>query len=86
MAESEPVDYSVPVHQSLMEKHQLFGIGEKAFYGIVMVTLILCSMISFWCIVLGIVALLACKMLCKNEPQLMEFILQNIQVQDRYRG
>lgn len=79
-------DYSIPVHNSLMEKRQLFGIGEKAFYAILFFTLILASLVSIYCIGIGIVALLICRRLCKNEPLLIDFLFENLMQQDIYEG
>lgn len=86
MEEDSPSDYAHPVHQSLMDIPQLFGVGEKAFYAIVMVTVLLCALISFWCLGVGLVALLVCKRLCRNEPMLLEFMIQNMQQSDIYLG
>ena len=79
-------EYSLPVHTSLMEKKQLLGIGSKAFYAILFVTIILTSFISFYCIGIGIVAVLICRRLCKNEPMLIDFLSENLMQQDIYEG
>ena len=42
--------YSVPVHVSLMEKRMFFGIGEKAFYVIGFITLLLCALTNIYAI------------------------------------
>ena len=75
-------DYSLPVHTSLMEKKQLLGIGQAAFYTILMLT----ALVSFYCIGIGIVAILICRRLCKNEPMLIEFLFENLMQQDVYEG
>ena len=79
-------DYSLPVHTALMEKKQLFGVGEKAFYGILFITLILASLVSIYCIGIGIIALIICRRLCKNEPMLIDFLFENLMQQDIYEG
>ena len=84
--EESVTDYSVPVHKSLMERHMLFGIGELPFYGILVVTVILACLVSPYCILLGVAAVMVCRLLCKKEPQLLEFIIQNMSVHDVYRG
>ena len=87
MKEDEDItDYSLPVHTSLMEKQVLFGIGEKAFYAILMVTVILCAMVSIYCIGIGIIALIICRVLCKKEPFLLDFLFENLTQQDIYEG
>lgn len=79
-------DYALPVHTSLMQKKQLFGIGEKAFYFILMLTIILTSMVSIYCIGIGIIALIICRRLCKNEPMLIDFLFENLMQNDIYIG
>lgn len=84
--EEDIVDFSLPVHTSLMEKQVLFGIGEKAFYAILMVTIILAAMVSVYCIGLGVIALIVCRILCKKEPFLLDFLFENLGQQDIYEG
>ena len=86
MEEESITNYALPVHKSLMEKHLLFGVGETIFYAILIVTVILVCLVSPYCAIIGIAAFFICRLLCKKEPQFMEFILQNMSVQDVYRG
>ena len=79
-------DYSIPVHTSLMEERQLLGIGEKAFYCMLFFTLILSALVSFYCIGIGIIAVLICRRLCKNEPFFIDFLFENLMQQDVYEG
>ena len=79
-------DYSCPVHTSIAEKKQMFGIGEKAFYFILILTVILASMISVYFIAFGVVSVIICRRLCKNEPLFIEFIFDFLQQQDIYEG
>ena len=79
-------DYSLPVHTSLMEKKMLLGVGTTAFYAILFVTVMLAALVSVYCIGIGIIALLVCRRLCKNEPLLMEFLFENLMQQDVYEG
>ncbi len=78
--------FSAPVHKSLLEKPMFFGIGQTAFCAIAMVTVILSSMISGVCILLGIAAVLFCRFLCRKDNMLLEFIFQNLDVKEFYRG
>ncbi len=86
MKEDDFEDYSLPVYTSLMETHLFFGIGEMAFCLIAMVTIILATIVSAYCILLGIIAVLVCRMMCKKEPMLINFIFQNLLQQDKYLG
>lgn len=72
------LDYQEPVYTSLMERHVFFGIGETAFMAIAVITLVLMSLLSFWCIFFGAAAILVCRILCKKEPLLIEFTFQSI--------
>ena len=40
------VDYTIPVHKSLLYKKQMFGIGDKVFYTILFITILLFLPIS----------------------------------------
>ena len=62
------------------------GIGQAAFYTILFITLMLTALVSFYCIGIGIVAILICRRLCKNEPMLIEFLFENLMQQDVYEG
>lgn len=86
MKEENIEDYAIPVHQSLMEKKMLFGIGEKAFYSILIFTVILAAMVSIYCIGIGIAILLICRRLCRKEPMLLEFLFENFSQKDTYIG
>lgn len=80
------LDYQVPVYTSLLEKNVFFGIGETAFYLIAVLTIILMSLLSFYCILIGIIAILICKMLCKKEPMFLEFTFQSLMQAKMYAG
>ncbi len=79
-------DYSQPVHVSLMEKKLFFGIGEKAFYIIGFITLIICALTTIYAIVIGIVGILACRIICKKDPLTIDFALENLMQKDVYEG
>lgn len=86
MVEENITDYGLQVHTSLLEKQVLMGVGEKAFYIILLITIILASLVSIYCIGIGIIALLICRRLCKNEPFLLDFLFENLSEQDIYIG
>ncbi|MEE0886985.1 MAG: VirB3 family type IV secretion system protein [Treponema sp.] len=79
-------DYSQPVHVSLMEKKLFFGIGEKAFYIIGFITLIICALTTIYAIVIGIVGILICRIICKKDPLTIDFALENLMQKDVYEG
>jgi type IV secretory pathway VirB3-like protein len=86
MAVEDEVNYSFPVHVSLMEKSVMFGVGTTVFCVIMMVTVVLMAMVSASCVLLGVVMLLVCRQVCKKDNLTLEFMFQNLGVQDVYRG
>lgn len=79
-------DYSQQVHVSLMEKKLFFGIGEKAFYIIGFITLIICALTTIYAIVIGIAVILICRVICKKDPLTIDFALENLMQKDVYEG
>ncbi len=79
-------DYSRPVHLSLMEKKVLFGIGDKAFYIIGFLTIVICALTTIYAIVLGIIAIIICRAVCKKDPMTIDFALENMMQKDVYEG
>lgn len=82
----EEQNYSLPVHRSLMEKKVFFGIGRKAFLAIMIFTAILASMTNFLAFGVGIIAVFVCRALCKNEPYLIDFVIETLRQQSHYNG
>lgn len=79
-------DYSQQVHVSLMEKKLFFGIGEKAFYIIGFITLIICALTTIYAIVIGIAGILICRVICKKDSLTIDFALENLMQKDVYEG
>ncbi len=79
-------DYSKQVHVSLMEKKLFFGIGEKAFYIIGFITLIICALTNIYAISIGIFGILICRIICKKDPMTIDFALENLMQKDVYEG
>lgn len=84
MEDSE--DYSLNVHKSLMERKGLFGIGAKAFWCIFIVTVVFMSLTSVAAITFGIIAILVCRFICRDEPLLVDFILDFLKQKSLYNG
>ena len=82
----EEMDYSLPVHRSLMEKKVFFGIGRKAFMVIMIFTAILASITNFIAFGVGIVAIFICRALCKEEPYLIDFVVETLGQRSSYNG
>ena len=79
-------DFSRPVHVSLMENKLFFGIGEKAFYVIGFITLIICALTNIYAIVIGIAGIIICRIICKKDPLTIDFALENLMQKDVYEG
>jgi type IV secretory pathway TrbD component len=82
----KPADYAIPVHRSLQEPDVIMGIGFTALLLIVSVTVILASLVSIWCVLLGAAALVIVKILCKDDPFLVDILIDNLSQPDRYEG
>lgn len=79
-------DCALPVYTSIQEKPPLAGVGEIALYGIIFLTLMLMMIINNWCVIIGIVAYLACRIICKKEPLMIDFIFENMSSSEIYEG
>lgn len=77
-------DYQMNVYTSLMTPVQFMGIGELAAGIIACFTTVLCLMVSKFCIVLGIAAFFILKAICKNEPNMVDFLADNLSQSDAY--
>jgi type IV secretory pathway VirB3-like protein len=79
-------DYSIPVHKALQESDVIFGIGYTALLSIVSATVVLASLVSIWCVLLGLIALIALRIICKDDPYLVDILIDNLLQPDCYRG
>lgn len=77
---------TMPVYSSLLFKPRMFGIGETAFYGIIGFTVVLMSMVHPLCFLFGVILLCVSKILCKNEPFFIDFLVENLGQSDYYIG
>lgn len=84
--EDSLLNYQIPVYTSLMEKHVFFGIGETAFYLIAVITIILMSLLSIYCVLFGVVAVFICKQICRKEQMFLEFMFQSMLQSKLYVG
>lgn len=79
-------DYAQNVYTSLVHPIRFMGIGEAAASVIFCGTTLLAMMVSKYCIALGVIAFLIVKHLSKNEPYMIDFILDNLNQSEIYRG
>ena len=78
--------YSYKVYSSLTQPILFFGIGETAFMIILMGTVILASSVSWYLLTVGVVLVIIARQICKKEPLLLDFIIENINQVDCYKG
>jgi len=79
-------DYSLPVHTSLLQKDEFFGIGQEPFMFIVMMTIIFSALIHIACLFAGGLILFVLRFICRKEQLRLVFIMQTLSEQDYYRG
>ena len=71
-------DFATPIHRVLLEPNQLLGIGVVPAMFILVLTIILMNVVSFWCAIIGIVLLLICKTLCRKDPYMLTILFERI--------
>lgn len=79
-------DYKLSVHRSLLATDTLFGIGTNAAIILMVVSIILMQIIGLWVIFVSLTAFFLLKILCKEDPYLVDILLNNITEQDVYNG
>ena len=79
-------DYQAEVHKSLLHPIQFMGVGELAFVMIMMVTTVLATLVSVWCISVGLIAFAILRYMCKGEPYLVNFVVENLGQSEVYHG
>lgn len=84
--EDSLVNYQLDVYSSLIRQYPFMGIGETAFGIIACFTMILVISISKFCILIGFIAVLIMKQVCKNEPNMVDFVMNNLNQSDVYIG
>ena len=79
-------DYQAEVHKSLLHHIQFKGVGELEFVMIMMVTTVLATLVSVWCIIVGVIAFAVVRFMCKGEPYLINFVVENLGQSEVYHG
>ncbi len=83
---SEIQDYSIPVHRSLLATDMLLGIGTNAAIILLVVTVLAVNMIGLWFLLVSVGVYFVLRILCKEDPYLLEITLNNLLEQDVYYG
>lgn len=71
-------DYSSPVHRVLLEPNQLMKIGVLPAMAILIITIILMNIVSFWCVLVGVVLYIGARLLCKNDPYMLTILFERL--------
>ncbi len=79
-------DYSIPVHRSLLANDMLLGIGTNAAIILLVVTVLAVNMIGLWFLLVSVGIYFVLRILCKEDPYLLEITLNNLLEQDVYYG
>ncbi|MEE0887434.1 MAG: VirB3 family type IV secretion system protein [Treponema sp.] len=77
-------DYQMNVYSSLLSVKPFLGIGEAAFTVISFITVILMIAVTKLCVVIGVIAVLILRFVCKDEPRMMDFFFDNLMQSDIY--
>lgn len=80
------IDYTAPVYRSLMEPDLILGVGAEILLAIIVVTVILSTLVSIWCICVGVAALILCNIISKKDPYLLKILFSNLLQSDFYKA
>ncbi|WP_024467155.1 VirB3 family type IV secretion system protein [Treponema pedis] len=86
MKNSSLTDFKLPVHRSLLSNDMLFGIGTTAATMLLVFTIIMLQIVGWWILILSVGLFVLFKILCKEDPYLLEILFSNILEQDFYYG
>lgn len=71
-------DYSVDVHKSLQQPDLLLGIPKAIVALIFCLTVLLVYLFGFGFSIVGIILYVPCKIITKNDPQLLTIALESL--------
>lgn len=78
MNELTVYDYATKVHRVLMEPNLVGRIGLGPFMSILILTIVLMTMVSPWCIFIGLLLYLVARTLCKRDPYMLTILFDRI--------
>lgn len=79
-------NYSLPVHKSIQVVDLPLGIGVKPLMTLLVLLVLGVNLVSWWVALVVMALYLVLRMLCKNDPYLLEIIFDNLWQQDEYLG
>lgn len=80
------LDYSLTVHKSLQVVDLPLGIGLKPLMLLLVVGVLGIEFVSFWFVIVIAIVYTLLRILCKNDPYLVEILMDNVLLQDEYFG
>ena len=86
MENDSVLNYSCPIHKSLIQDDVSFGIGVVPAVLIVILTIILMRLVSIWCMFAGFVLFVIAKIATKNDPHFLEILFERLLVSEVYRS
>ncbi len=78
-------DYTSPVYKALYEPSVFLGIGTMPASIIGIFTFLLMYLINPWCIAIGLILLLICRRICKNDKAALSVLLERLMQPDIYK-
>ena len=79
-------DYSIPVHKSLQQPDLLLGVLKVILAIIFCLTIMLIYLFGFGFAVVAVVLYVPCRIISKNDPQLLTIALNSLFELDELEG
>lgn len=86
MENDSVLNYSSPIHKSLVQDDVDFGIGVVPAVLIFIITIILMRLVSIWCMFAGFVLFFAAKFSTRKDPHFLETLFERLLISDVYRS
>lgn len=79
-------DYAIPVHKSLQQPDVLLGIPKMIVVLIFCITVLLVYLFGFGFAPVAVILYVPCRLLSKNDPQLLTIALNSLFEMDELEG
>lgn len=80
------LNYSSPIHKSLIQDSVDFGIGVVPAVFIFILTITLMRLVSIWCMFAGFVLFFVAKFSTRKDPHFLESLFERLLISDVYRS
>lgn len=78
------LNYSSPIHKSLIQDSVDFGIGVVPAVLIFILTITLMRLVSIWCMFAGFVLFFVAKFSTRKDPHFLESLFERLLISDVY--